>query len=89
MCARHPVYGFYTQLTTEEWWRKTFLDTVTPLVDYPNKSDLEAAFQFCFNNFEYELMDDAEYLLENLAHTDAKLAILSNGDERLKKVLEE
>jgi len=37
-----PVYGFYTQLSTDEWWRKTFTKTLLDLIDPNyNQSDFE------------------------------------------------
>jgi len=54
MNTRHPVYGFYTQIDTQTWWRKTFMRTVENVIeDDSNMSDLEEAFLACYHNFEY------------------------------------
>ena len=55
MQEKHPVYGFYTQKTQEDWWRDTFFGTVSEFVALDSNRDaLEAAFQHCYNNFEYD-----------------------------------
>ena len=31
--SKHPAYGFYTQKTSEEIWKKIFEETTRPFVD--------------------------------------------------------
>ena len=62
-CNIHPVFGFYTQLSTEEWWRTVFKGSLAHL-GIPDK-DLELAFHNVYHNFDYQLLPLADKLLRS------------------------
>ena len=84
-CNIHPVFGFYTQLSTEEWWRTVFNGSVAHL-GIPDE-DLELAFHNVFHNFDYQLLPLADKLLENLNKENTKIFAYTNSDERIHKAL--
>merc|ERR1712004_501308 len=88
--SKHPAYGFYTQKTSEEIWKKIFEDTTRPFVDQDTTQDeLEEAFQYVYNNFDYELMENASDLLESIDRSKTKTCIYTNGDERIHRILKQ
>lgn len=84
-CNIHPVFGFYTQLSTEEWWRTVFNGSLAHL-EIPEE-DLELAFQNVYHNFDYQLLPLADKLLENLNKENTKIFAYTNSDERIHAAL--
>ena len=84
-CNIHPVFGFYTQLSTEEWWRTVFNGSLAHL-GIPDE-DLELAFHNVYHNFDYQLLPLADKLLENLNKENTKIFAYTNSDERIHKAL--
>jgi len=84
-CNIHPVFGFYTQLSTEEWWRTVFKGSLAHL-GIPDE-DLELAFHNVYHNFDYQLLPLADRLLENLNKENTKIFAYTNSDERIHKAL--
>jgi len=88
--SKHPAYGFYTQKTSEEIWKKIFEETTRPFVDQDTTEDeLEEAFQYIYNTFDYELIENASDLLESIDRSKTKTCVYTNGDERIHRILKQ
>ncbi|CBY22546.1 unnamed protein product [Oikopleura dioica] len=88
--SKHPAYGFYTQKTSEEVWKKIFEETTRPFVDQDTTEDeLEEAFQYIYNTFDYELIENASDLLKSIDRSKTKTCVYTNGDERIHRILKQ
>ena len=72
-----PVFGFYTQLDSVDWWRAVFQNT------WKNNSELTSsqiadAFDDVYHNFEYDLIPGAAELLTDIKRKNCKVAVYSN-----------
>jgi len=78
-----PVYGFYTQQDTYDWWKCVFRRTFEHEQSVADEH-IDAAFDDVYHNFEYGLLPGAKELLESIKRDDkCKVAAYSNTDERI------
>ena len=81
----NPVFGFYTQKSTKDWWFDVFRGS---FVGYNLDDEIVTlAFEDIYHNFQYTLLPHASELLCDIKREKTKVCAFTNTDERIHGVL--
>ncbi|CAN6624354.1 hypothetical protein TRVA0_009S03224 [Trichomonascus vanleenenianus] len=85
--SKYPNYGLEHGLSIESWWKQIIEQTFHPVKVTPKA--VSAVYHHFNTAAAYHVYPDAQECLQALYHKGIPLGILSNGDPRMRPVLED